>query len=159
MFMEHRNLKVSNTYRNLLTKYFIIRTSWVYSEYGHNFVKTMLRLANEKKEISVVNDQIGSPTNAGDLAIVIMKIIKTRSKKYGLYHFSNEGETSWFDFANIIFQQHNIDIKIKPIPSASYPSPVKRAAYSVLDKSKIKKILKINIDPWEKSLKNTNYEN
>ncbi|PKB42622.1 dTDP-4-dehydrorhamnose reductase [Cellulophaga sp. RHA19] len=125
-------LKGEEYIQEILSEYFIIRTSWVYSEYGNNFVKTMLRLGKEREELSVVNDQIGSPTYAGDLANVILKIIETRSVNYGLYHYSNEGEISWFDFAKEIFRINNINIKLSPIKSEEYPTPAKRPNNSVM---------------------------
>lgn len=136
-----------------LKKYFIIRTSWVYSEYGNNFVKSMLRLAKDRDTISVVNDQIGSPTSATDLAKVIVKVIEGKNIKYGLYHYSNIGETSWYDFARAIFGEKNIHITLTPIPSEEFPTPAKRPKYSVMDKSKIQNALKIEIPSWGESLK------
>lgn len=136
-----------------LDKYFIIRTSWLYSEFGHNFMKTMLRLAPERDELSIVNDQKGTPTYAIDLAKLILKIIKTNSTKYGLYHYSNEGVASWFDFAKAIFEMSNISIITHPIPSSAFPTPAKRPRYSVLDKSKIKYTFDIEIPNWKQSLK------
>lgn len=145
-------------------KHFIIRTSWVYSQFGNNFMKTMLRLASERDKLSVVNDQIGTPTNAVDLAEVLIKIIlKTRNsqpvtRNFGIYNFSNEGQCSWYDFANKIFEFNNIKINLEPIPTISFPTPAKRPAYSVLDKSKIKNRFSPEISGevkyWETSLKN-----
>ena len=142
--------------------YFIIRTSWVYSQFGNNFMKTMLRLASERDSISVVNDQIGTPTNAVDLADVIIKIIchteRSRSAlsniqhptpNYGIYNFSNEGKCSWYDFAKKIFEINNINIDLKPIPTSDFPTPAKRPEYSVLDKTKIKHTFGIEIKNWE----------
>ena len=118
-------------------KHFIIRTSWVYSQFANNFMKTMLRLASELDNLSVVNDQIGTPTNAVDLAEVLIKIIvscQTESHEvFGIYNFSNEGVCSWYDFAATIFHQKGIEIDLKPIPTSAYPTPAKRPAYSVLD--------------------------
>ena len=138
--------------QRILDTYFIIRTSWLYSEHGNNFMKTMLRLAESRKEISVVNDQIGSPTYAGDLAKVIIEIINRESKEFGLYHFSNEGSISWYDFANAIFKLSNKNILLKPINTISYPTPANRPKYSVLDKSEISKMLNVSIPYWDKSL-------
>ena len=126
---------IQKTFEN----YFIIRTSWVYSQFGNNFMKTMLRLASERESLSVVNDQIGTPTNAVDLAEVLVKIILKDSGQYGIYNFSNEGQCSWYDFAKRIFEINKIQIDLQPILTSSYPTPTKRPAYSVLDKSKIKK--------------------
>ena len=139
--------------------YFIIRTSWVYSQFGNNFMKTMLRLASERESLSVVNDQIGTPTNAIDLAECLLEIInKTRNSKlatgnFGIYNFSNEGKCSWYDFAKKIFEINKVSIDLKPIPTISFPTPAKRPKYSVLDKSKIKTTFGIEIKSWEESLK------
>jgi dTDP-4-dehydrorhamnose reductase len=140
-------------------KHFIIRTSWVYSQFGNNFMKTMLRLATERDKLSVVNDQIGTPTNAVDLAEVLIKICTSifhlpSSNLFGIYNFSNEGQCSWYDFAKKIFEFNNIKINLEPIPTTSFPTPAKRPAYSVLDKKKIKDTFGIEINYWETSLKN-----
>ena len=137
--------------------HYIIRTSWVYSQYGNNFMKTMLRLASERDSISVVNDQIGTPTNAVDLAEVLIKIILTDNRQpttdnFGIYNFSNEGQCSWYDFAKNIFEVNNIKINLNPIPTASFPTPTKRPKYSVLDKTKIKRTFGLEIKNWEESL-------
>lgn len=138
-------------------KYFIIRTSWVYSEFGNNFMKTMLRLASERKTISVVNDQIGTPTYAIDLAETLIKIIERTNNnpisQYGIYNFSNEGECSWYDFAKEIFLKKEIKIDLKSIPTSAYPTPAKRPVYSVLDKTKIKEVFGIEISEWRMTLK------
>ncbi|TAH19849.1 MAG: dTDP-4-dehydrorhamnose reductase [Cytophagales bacterium] len=136
----------------------IIRTSWLYSTFGNNFVKTMLRLAQTKPEIGVVADQIGTPTYAGDLAQVILHIIavisENKDKNFvGTYHYSNEGVASWYDFAHAIFEMNNLKVKLKPISTKEYPTPARRPAYSVLDKSKIKKTFGIEIPHWRESLK------
>ncbi len=136
-----------------LSQYFIIRTSWLYSEHGNNFLKTMLRLGNEKEQISIVADQIGTPTYAGDLAEVILKIIFQGNTTFGLYHFSNEGVASWYDFAQAIFNETQNKIKIIPIKTTEYPTPAKRPEFSVMDKSKIKINLNIEIPYWRDSLK------
>lgn len=134
-------------------KTIIIRTSWVYSKYGANFVKTMLRLYREKQEIGVVNDQLGSPTNAIDLAQAIMTIISQDSKEYGIFNYSNEGQCSWYEFAMKIKELTGSSIHINGIPTSAYPTPAKRPAYSLLDKTKIKKIYHLEIPRWEESLK------
>lgn len=132
----------------------IIRTSWVYSDLGKNFVKTMLRLGKEKEELRVVSDQIGSPTYARDLAqIVVDHGIKSWNFNSGIYHFSNEGVISWAGFAEEIMNQAGLHCKIMPIPTNEYPTPAKRPAYSVLDKTKIKNELNITIPHWKESLK------
>ena len=128
----------------------IIRTSWVYSSFGKNFVKTMIRLMNEKDSISVVNDQIGSPTYAADLAETILKIID--NWKPGIYNFSNEGIISWFEFAEEIKKIIKCPCDVKPIPTSSYPTPAKRPAYSVLDKTKIQETFGIQLKDWKESL-------
>lgn len=148
--------------------YFIIRTSWVYSQFGNNFMKTMLRLASERDSLSVVSDQIGTPTNAVDLAEVLIKIISSchselvyfvssqklgSESNFGIYNFSNEGQCSWYDFAKKIFEVNNISINLQPIPTSAYPTPAKRPAYSVLDKSKIKRVFGVEVKNWEESLK------
>ena len=145
--------------QGILEKYFIIRTSWVYSEFGNNFLKTMLRLGNERDSLSVVNDQIGTPTSAVDLAKALVKIINfchaefSSTSEFGIYNFSNEGQCSWFDFAKKIFEIHQIKIDLQPIPTSAYPTPAKRPAFSVLDKNKIKKVFGVEILNWEDALK------
>ena len=143
--------------QQVLEKHFIIRTSWVYSQFGNNFMKTMLRLASERDTISVVNDQIGTPTNAVDLAEILVKIILTNNRQpttdnFGIYNFSNEGQCSWYDFAKKIFEINNISINLLPIPTTSFPTPAKRPSFSVLDKSKIKTAFNLSIKSWETSL-------
>ena len=136
--------------------YFIIRTSWVYSQFGNNFMKTMLRLASERTSLSIVNDQIGTPTNAIDLAECLVTIITEHSKlnteHYGIYNFSNEGQCSWFDFAKKIFEINQVKIDVTPIPTTQFPTPAERPKYSVLDKTKIKSTFGIEIKPWEQSI-------
>lgn len=134
-------------------KTIVIRTAWVYSKYGKNFVKTMLWLFKEKEEIGVINDQIGSPTNAVDLADAIAQILNHEEWTYGIFNYSNEGECSWFDFASKIKEFTNSSIKINAIPTTAYPTPAKRPAYSLLDKTKIKTTYHIEIPNWEESLK------
>lgn len=130
----------------------IIRTSWVYSEFGKNFVKTMLRLMSEKKVIGVVNDQKGSPTYARDLATAIMEIIYSQQWQAGTYHFSNEGIISWFDFAVTIGELSGSSCQVNPIPSSAYPTPAKRPAYSAMDISAIHRTFGIQLKPWKESL-------
>ena len=137
----------------------VIRTSWLYSGYGNNFVKTMLRLGNDKESIQVVSDQIGTPTYAKDLAKTCMNILidagsTNISKKGSLYHFSNEGVTSWYDFATAIMEISNIDCKVVPIETKDYPTQAIRPLYSVLDKYKIKSDFKVTIHNWRDSLAN-----
>lgn len=136
----------------------IIRTSWLYSFYGKNFVKTMLQLSREKESLGVICDQTGTPTYANDLAQAIMHIIQQLNQPgqadqyWGLYNYSNEGTASWYDFAKAIFDVSAISIKLKPITTPEYPTPAKRPAYSVLDKSKIKTTFKLAIPYWRDSL-------
>ena len=137
----------------------VIRTSWLYSGYGNNFVKTMLRLGNDKESIQVVSDQIGTPTYAKDLAKTCLNILSDAgstniSKKGSLYHYSNEGVTSWYDFATAIMEIGNIDCKVIPIETKDYPTQARRPMYSVLDKSKIKSDFKLTIPHWRDSLAN-----
>ena len=136
----------------------IIRTSWVYSEFGNNFVKTMLKLGKEKNEINVVSDQIGSPTYASDLAKTILHIIlndnfNKKSFPTEIFHFSNMGETSWSDFAKEIFKLTNLNCKVTPIDSDQYPTPAIRPQNTTLSKEKIKNHFKILIPSWQQSLK------
>lgn len=131
----------------------IIRTAWVYSEFGANFVKTMLRLMKERDAIGVVNDQVGSPTYAGDLAQVILAIIADVNWKPGIYHYSNEGEISWFDFAIAIKELTNSKCVVNGVSTAEYPTPAKRPAYSLLNKNKIKKVYGIEIPNYKDSLR------
>ena len=146
-------LESETTLQQTLSQHFILRTSWLYSEHGNNFMKTMIRLGNERDELSVIDDQIGTPTYAKDLAEVILKIIERESQNYGLYHYSNDGAVSWFDFAKEIFLQEKIPVDLKPIPTTEYPTPAKRPKYSVLDKSKIIETFQIEIPDWKTSLK------
>lgn len=138
-------------------KHYIIRTSWVYSQFGNNFMKTMLRLAQDRTELNVVSDQIGTPTNAVDLAYAILDIISNSEQvaSYGIYNFSNEGVCSWYDFAKEIFKINDLNIKVNPIPTEDYPTPAKRPKYSVLDKSKIKSTFGITIKNWQEALAQT----
>lgn len=132
----------------------IIRTAWLYSNYGNNFVKTMRRLGNEKSEINVVSDQIGSPTFAGDLAQAIVAILpQMNEQNKGIYHYTNEGVCSWYDFAYEVMSLSGLDCKVIPIPSSEYPTKAVRPFYSVLSKEKIKSTFKINIPHWKESLK------
>ncbi|MBS1520072.1 MAG: dTDP-4-dehydrorhamnose reductase [Bacteroidetes bacterium] len=135
-----------------LEKYFILRTSWLYSEYGNNFVKTMLRLGSERDELKVIADQVGTPTYAMDLAEIILHIISKNSTEYGLYHYSNEGVASWYDFAKAIFDISGKKVKTLPIKTSEYPTRAVRPAYSVMSKAKIKQTFNIEIPYWRDSL-------
>ncbi len=137
----------------------IIRTSWLYSAFSNNFVKTVLRLGRERDELRFVADQIGCPTNAADLARAILTIISSvaggqKSFEAGIYHYSNEGAASWYDFTVAIVETSGLSCKVVPITTADYPLPAPRPAYSVMDKSKIKRIFGLEIPHWKESLSN-----
>ncbi|KAF2513548.1 dTDP-4-dehydrorhamnose reductase [Flavobacterium foetidum] len=131
----------------------IIRTSWVYSTFGNNFVKTMQRLMQEREELNVVNDQIGSPTYAADLAQAMIDIIEFRAWVPGIYHYSNEGEISWYEFALSIKDLGDYNCKVRGIPSSSYTTPAKRPNFSLLDKTKIKSVYNLEVPYHKESLK------
>lgn len=135
-----------------LQQHIIIRTSWLYSEFANNFVKTMLKLGAERDELSIIADQVGTPTYAVDLANAIFDIIENPTKIYGVYHFSNEGVTSWYDFAQAIFKLSGTNVKVHPIPTSAYPTKAKRPHFSVMDKTKIKATYHINVPYWTDSL-------
>ena len=136
----------------ILSQHFIIRTSWLYSEYGNNFVKTMLKLGAERDELKIISDQIGTPTYAIDLAHCILKIVSSTSQEYGIYHYSNEGVCSWYDFAQAIFDISATAVKVLPIRTYEYPTKATRPLFSVMDKSKIKKTFSLEIPYWRDSL-------
>lgn len=151
-------LEGENRVLSTLDNAYIIRTAWVYSIFGKNFVKTMLTLGKQRDQLNVVVDQIGCPTNARDLAKAILKIvenIENNNDHPGIYHYTNEGVLSWFDFATSIFQIAGIPCKVNPIPDSSYPTPAKRPTFSVLDKSKIKETFNLQIPYWRDSLTET----
>ena len=131
----------------------VIRTSWVYSKFGNNFVKTMQRLMQEKESINVVNDQIGSPTYAADLAQAMIDILVFSKWIPGIYNYSNEGEISWYEFALGIKEFGGYNCNVGGIPSLSYPTPAKRPEFSLLDKKKIKEVYKVNVPDYKESLK------
>ncbi|WP_187356523.1 dTDP-4-dehydrorhamnose reductase [Flavobacterium ajazii] len=131
----------------------IIRTSWVYSKFGNNFVKTMKRLMNERESINVVNDQVGSPTYAADLAKAMIVILESEKWIPGIYNYSNEGEISWYEFALSIKEFGNYNCNVEGIPSVSYPTPAKRPEFSLLDKKKIKRIYNLDVPNYKESLK------
>ena len=136
-------------------KALIFRTAWLYSEFGNNFLKTMMRLTAEKQQLNVVFDQVGTPTYAGDLALAIFSIIEAGvySGNEGVYHFSNEGVCSWYDFAvEIAAAAGNTNCRINPCHSSEFPSPVTRPPYSVLDKTKVKNTFDIDIPHWRESM-------
>ncbi|MCS6833910.1 MAG: NAD(P)-dependent oxidoreductase, partial [Flammeovirgaceae bacterium] len=134
----------------------IVRTSWLYSEYGKNFVKTMLRLGKEKGSVGVIAEQYGTPTYGADLAkfllLIVEKTLSTHSLQ-GIYHFSNEGAASWYDFAHAIFDLANLPVDLRPLKTSEYPTPAKRPSFSVLDKTKVKNTFGIRIRHWQDALK------
>ena len=130
----------------------IIRTAWLYSAHGNNFVKTMLRLAEKNDEIKVVCDQIGTPTYARDLAAAIVTVLRSHQWIPGIYHFTDEGAASWYDFAKAIFRLAGKQVKVKPILTEDYPTPASRPAYSILDRSLIKATYGVTIPHWEEAL-------
>lgn len=137
-------------------KTIIIRTAWVYSSHAHNFVKTMMRLMKEKSEIKVVDDQVGSPTYAADLAQAILQIVKqlqAGKEHYGVYHFTNSGVISWYDFAIGIKKLAGLNCKVLPVPSTEYSTPAKRPAYSAMDTHKIADDFGVELKDWNSSLK------
>jgi dTDP-4-dehydrorhamnose reductase len=135
-----------------MDNYFIIRTSWLYSMHGNNFLKTMLKLSETRKQLNVVCDQIGSPTNAGDMAEFLIKIILSSSTNYGVYHYSNLGAISWYDFACGIFAQFKKNVDVRPVKTKEYPTAAKRPPYSVLDTIKSEKTFRCTIKSWDQSL-------
>lgn len=135
-----------------IERHFIIRTGWLYSEHGNNFVKTMLKLGAERDEVRIIADQVGTPTYAIDLAGFILHIIEQRSTAYGIYHYSNEGVTSWFDFARAVFDISATQVKAIPIRTDQYQTRAARPGYSVMDKSKAKQTFSIEIPYWRDSL-------
>lgn len=130
----------------------IIRTAWLYSQYGKNFVKTMLNLFRSNPEVKVVCDQVGTPTYAGDLAAFIMHVINNGLEKTGTYHFSNEGAISWYDFANAVRELSGLKVKVSPCSSSQFPAKAKRPHYSVLDKTLAKETFGVEIPYWRDSL-------
>jgi dTDP-4-dehydrorhamnose reductase len=134
----------------------VIRTSWVYSAHGNNFVKTMLRLMKGRPEVKVVNDQEGCPTYAADLAVAIMQIISVHAKgnhASGIYHYSNTGAITWFQFAQAIKEEAELSTNVLPIPSSAFPTPAKRPAYSVMEVQDIATVFEVELKPWRESLK------
>lgn len=140
---------------SLLKEYYIVRTSWVFSEFGNNFVKTMLRLAHTNEDINVVDDQFGTPTYARDLSEALMEIIVQNNDKFGIYHYSNCGVTSWYNFAKRIFELNTNKIRLNPISTSEYPTIAKRPINSALNQTKIEQTFNLKIPNWEDSLKIT----
>lgn len=130
----------------------IIRTAWVYSVYGANFVKTMLRLMKERDTLGIVSDQVGAPTYAGDLALAIMKVVNAPEFIPGIYHYSNKGRISWYEFATAIKEYEKLDCELNAIESAAFPTPARRPAFSLLDTNKIKETYNVEIPFWKDSL-------
>ncbi|MET3112913.1 dTDP-4-dehydrorhamnose reductase [Pedobacter sp. CG_S7] len=145
-------LKGEQAIPRVLDQYYILRTSWLYSEKANNFCKTMLKLAQIKDHLQVISDQVGTPTYAMDLAQTITLIINSNQNAYGIYHYSNEGVASWYDFAKAIFEFAEIDIEVLPVNSNAFVTKARRPHYSVLDKSKIKNTFNISIPYWKESL-------
>jgi len=137
--------------RDLHSKFFIVRTSWVYGKHGNNFVKTMLKLAQERDELKVVDDQVGSPTYTVDLAQCILDLIQT--EKYGVYHVSNSGHCSWYEFAKAIFEEAGIEVKVNPCTTKDFPRPAPRPAYSVMEHMTLRLNGFTEMPNWRDSLK------
>ena len=135
-----------------MENYFIIRTSWLYSEYGNNFLKTMLKLSETHKQLNVVSDQIGSPTYAGDLAEFLIKIVLSSSVNYGIYHYSNLGAISWYDFACGIFTKFEKNVDVRPVKTKEHPTAAKRPRFSVLNYKKAENSFNHSIKDWKRSL-------
>ncbi|GAB4153854.1 MAG: dTDP-4-dehydrorhamnose reductase [Winogradskyella sp.] len=142
-------LNISEVFQN----YYIIRTSWLYSEYGSNFLKTMLRLSTERDQLGVVGDQIGTPTYAKDLAETILHIIENKFSNYGIYHYSNNGVATWYDFAKAIFDISGVEIQLENISTSQFTTRAKRPQFSVLNKKKTQINFKLRIPYWRDSLK------
>jgi dTDP-4-dehydrorhamnose reductase len=148
-------LKGEKNALNYCSKTTVVRTSWLYSEFGSNFVKTIIRLAMDRDQISVVHDQKGCPTYAGCLAEAVVSIIRKKNKKFGeIYNFSNEGDCTWYEFAKEIVKNARLDCEVLPVSSAEYPTRAKRPFYSVLSTDKIKRDFDVNILNWKDALKN-----
>lgn len=145
-------LKGEQEIQEVMDAYYIIRTSWLYSEKANNFVKTMLKLAQSKDQLNVIYDQVGTPTYAMDLARMIVQLIQKEIKSYGVYHYSNEGVASWYDFAKAVFEFAEVDMTVLPVPSSAFVTRAKRPHYSVMDKTKIKAVMGIEIPYWRDSL-------
>ncbi|WP_019037396.1 dTDP-4-dehydrorhamnose reductase [Psychroflexus tropicus] len=135
-----------------LEHYFILRTSWLYSEFGHNFFNTILKKANEGAALNITTEQIGTPTNANDLARFILNLIQSQSDAFGFYHYSNTGEATWYDFARLILEEQQLDKEVNLKATYSYPTKAKRPKFSVLDKSKVEEIFKCKVPHWRESL-------
>lgn len=148
----HTKLKGETNLLEILPEAIIIRTSWLYSSFGNNFVKTIKRLGEERDLLTVIFDQVGTPTYAGDLANVIIEIVKQDCKAGGIFHFSNEGVCSWYDFAISILKKNGITCKVKPVESTEFKTKAVRPKYSVLNKRNIKESYSVEIPHWEDAL-------
>lgn len=135
-----------------MDNYFILRTSWLYSEFDHNFFNTILKKADEGAELNITTEQIGTPTNANDLAKFILNLINVNSDAFGLYHYSNQGEATWYDFARLILEEKQLEEEVKLKATFSYPTKAKRPKFSVLNKSKAETTFKVKIPHWRESL-------
>lgn len=138
---------------DVLEKYYIVRTAWLYSEFANNFMKTMIKLGTDRDSLGIIADQVGTPTYGVDLAGALLDIIASKKEAYGIYHYSNEGAVSWYDFAQAIFELGNITVEVKPLKTSEYPTKATRPAFSVMDKTKIKTTFGIEIPYWRDSLK------
>ncbi len=145
-------LKGEEEVQKVCDKYFIFRTSWLYSEFGHNFYKTILRKADENAELNITTSQLGTPTNANDLADYVLRIIEAESQEYGLYHFSNLGEGTWYDFAEEILNYSDLMDRVKLNRTGFFKTKAERPEYSVLSKAKAQKVFGFPIMEWEESL-------
>lgn len=145
-------LKGEQYIQEICTNYFIFRTSWLYATYGHNFLNSILKFAKERKTISITTEQTGTPTNANDLASVLLHVIASKNKQYGLYHYSNAGEATWYDFAKAILDYSNQNDAIKLAKTDHYPTFAARPKYSVLNTEKAAQNLKIETTHWKESL-------
>ncbi len=146
-------LKGENYIRDILTDYFVFRTSWLYSEFGHNFFKTILNKAEKKATLNITTAQTGTPTNANHLAQLVLMLIKEKNTNFGLYHFSNLGETSWYGFTNEILKVSGNLNNVQLNKDNSYKTIAARPTYSVLDKTKLLEVLKTPIQPWEDAVR------
>ena len=146
-------LKGEEYIQEICDKYFIIRTSWLYSQYGHNFLKSILKFSKEKDTLTITTEQTGCPTNANDLADVLLKLIHLDIKEYGIFHFSNDGEATWYDFAKSIIEFSGLSNKVNVVKTDYYPTFAKRPIYSILNTNKIRTLTSITIDHWRLSLK------
>ncbi|PWK27114.1 dTDP-4-dehydrorhamnose reductase [Arcicella aurantiaca] len=138
---------------DVLDQYYIVRTAWLYSEFANNFMKTMIKLGTDRDSLGIIADQVGTPTYGVDLAGALLDIIASDKKAYGIYHYSNEGAVSWYDFAKAIFEIGNITVAVKPLKTSEYPTKATRPAFSVMDKTKIKTTFGIDVPYWRDSLK------